>query len=194
MKKIILSLALLLFAAQFSVAIAQTKFEMNGAIVPRRLEIKNKSLELNGLGIRSKLWLDIYVQALYLSTVSEDAQAILDGDIEMAMRIEITSALVSSGKLTRNMDEGFKNSLGDDLPKFRPRIDELKKLLDEKIVAKDVFVFFYSPLDQSLWIYKNDVFKGKIAGLDFKKAFFGIWLSKIPVDEQLKNDLLGKYK
>ena len=43
-----------------------------------------------------------------------------------------------------------------------------------------------------MWIIKNDVFKGKILGKDFKKAFFGIWLSDKPIDQKLKNDLLGK--
>lgn len=179
-------------SAQFSEVIAQSEFQMKGVSVPRTLTFENKTVQLNGLGIRSKLWTDVYVQALYLTDLSPDAQAILDSDTEMAIRLEITSSMVSSGTLTRKMNAGFENSLGTDLEKFQSRIDLFKTFLTEKVIQKDVYIFFYNTTDTSVWVYKNDVLKGKVPGLDFKKAFFGIWLSDKPADENLKNDLLGK--
>lgn len=179
-------------SAQFSEVIAQSEFQMKGVSVPRTLTFENKTVQLNGLGIRSKLWTDVYVQALYLTDLSPDAQAILDSDTEMAIRLEITSSMVSSGTLTRKMNAGFENSLGADLEKFQSRIDLFKTFLTEKVIQKDVYIFFYNTTDTSVWVYKNDILKGKVPGLDFKKAFFGIWLSDKPADENLKNDLLGK--
>ena len=73
-----------------------------------------------------------------------------------------------------------------------------KKTLLEKLLGRedtnvnDGFNLIYSPSDKSIWIYKNNILEGKIPGLEFKKAFFGIWLSDNPVDEDLKNSLLGK--
>ena len=61
----------------------------------------------------------------------------------------------------------------------------------DKIVEKDVFNLVFNPKDKSVWVYKNDVLKGKIDGLDFKKALFGIWIGDDPVDETLKKELLG---
>ncbi|CAA9202400.1 chalcone isomerase family protein [Flavobacterium bizetiae] len=190
MKKILLFLTLLL-SVQFSTVSAQTQLDVNGVTVPRKIEFQNKSLQLNGAGGRSKMWLEVYVQALYLSQLSQDPQFIIDSDTEMAIRIEITSSMVSSNKLTKAMNTGFEKSAGSNLEELRPRIEDFKKLLSDVIKEKDVFILGYNPLDQTINVYKNEVLKGKIPGFDFKKALFGIWLSNKPVDETLKKHLLG---
>ncbi|PIF59211.1 chalcone isomerase family protein [Flavobacterium sp. 2] len=190
MKKILLLLTLLL-SLQFSKVSAQTQLEVNGVTVPRKIEFQSKSLQLNGAGGRSKMWLEVYVQALYLSQLSQDPQFIIDSDTEMAIRIEITSSMVSSNKLTKAMNTGFEKSAGSNLEQLRPRIEQFKTYLSDAITEKDVFILFYNPLDQTVNVYKNEVLKGKVQGFDFKKALFGIWLSDKPVDETLKKHLLG---
>lgn len=193
MKNALLSLFVLLFGIQSFTASAQNQFEQDGVVVPRTISFENKTLELNGFGTRSKMFVDVYVQALYLSRLSQDAKDILDSDSEMAIRIQITSSLVSSRKLTRNMEIGFEKSAGDNLNELRSRIEELKKILmSSEIVEKDVYNLIYNPIDTSVHIFKNDKFVGKIQGFDFKKALFGIWLSDKPADDRLKNELLGK--
>lgn len=190
MKKILLLLTLLL-SLQFSTVSAQTQIDVNGVTVPRKIEFQGKTLQLNGAGGRSKMWLEVYVQALYLSQLSQDPQFIIDSDTEMAIRIEITSSMVSSNKLTKAMNAGFEKSAGENLNQLRPRIETFKSYLSDAITEKDVFVLAYNPLDQTINVFKNEVLKGKIQGFDFKKALFGIWLSSKPVDETLKKNLLG---
>jgi hypothetical protein len=191
MKKILLLLTLLL-SAQFSTVSAQATLDVNGVTVPRKIEVQNKTMQLNGAGGRSKMWLEVYVQALYLSQLSQDPKFIIDSDTEMAIRIEITSAMVSSNKLTKAMNTGFEKSAGSNLEELRPRIEDFKTLLSDVIKEKDVFILWYNPLDQTVSVIKNDVSKGKIPGFDFKKALFGIWLSDKPVDDTLKKHLLGQ--
>ncbi|CAC9976532.1 MULTISPECIES: chalcone isomerase family protein [Flavobacterium] len=190
MKKILLVLTLLL-TLQFSAVSAQTHLEVNGVTVPRKIDYQNKTLQLNGAGGRSKMWLEVYVQALYLSQLSQDPKFIIDSDTEMAIRIEITSSMVSSNKLTKAMNVGFEKSAGSNLEQLRPRIEQFKTYLSDAITEKDVFVLAYNPLDQTINVFKNEVLKGKVQGFDFKKALFGIWLSDKPVDETLKKHLLG---
>jgi hypothetical protein len=190
MKKILLLLTLLL-SLQFSTVSAQTQIDVNGVTVPRKIDFQGKTLQLNGAGGRSKMWLEVYVQALYLSQLSQDPKYIIDSDTEMAVRIEITSSMVSSNKLTKAMNAGFEKSAGSNLESLRPRIEQFKTYLSDPITEKDVFVLFYNPLDQSVSVIKNEVSKGKITGFDFKQALFGIWLSDKPVDETLKKNLLG---
>ncbi|MCD0470924.1 chalcone isomerase family protein [Flavobacterium sp. JAS] len=191
MKKILLLLTLLL-SLQFSTVSAQAQLEVNGVTVPRKIEVQNKTMQLNGAGGRSKMWLEVYVQALYLSQLSQDPKFIIDSDTEMAIRIEITSSMVSSNKLTKAMNTGFEKSAGSNLEELRPRIEQFKTLLSDAITEKDVFILWYNPLDQTVSVIKNEVPKGKIPGFDFKKALFGIWLSDKPVDETLKKHLLGQ--
>ncbi|MBF7090751.1 chalcone isomerase family protein [Flavobacterium sp. ALJ2] len=191
MKNLLLLLTVIL-TLQFTEATAQKSFDIDGVTVPRTIQFQSKTLSLNGAGGRSKMWLEVYVQALYLSQLSQDPKFIIDSDTEMAIRIEITSSMVSSNKLTKAMNSGFEKSAGDNLQALRPRIEEFKSFLSDEITQKDVFKLIYSPIDSSVWVYKNDILKGKVKGFDFKKALFGIWLSDKPADEKLKNQLLGK--
>lgn len=194
MKKL-LSLFALIIAMQFNTVNAQKKFIVNGVEIPRTLEFKGKIMSLNGVGERSKFWTDLYVQALYLTSLSQDPKQILNSETEIAISLHITSGLVSSKKLSKALAKGMEKSVGEQgIRKFAKELEELEALLStEDTKIGDIFELTFNPLDESLWITKNKEYKGKIKGLEFKKAFFGIWLSEDPVDKGLKQDLLGIY-
>jgi len=180
----------------FSNGIAQEKFKINGVTVPRTIDFETQKLQLNGFGSRTKFWTEVYVQALYLTQLSEDAKDILDSDTNMGIRLQITSSLVSSQKLSKSLHKGMVKSIGEEnIPQFKTQLDLLEKLLNrEATVENDAFNLIYSSTEKSILVYKNDQLEGKIPGFDFKKAFFGIWLSNNPVDAELKDALLGKVK
>jgi hypothetical protein len=190
MKKIIL-ITILAFSALFSEVNAQKQIVFEGVTLPRTMKFENKTLQLNGAGSRSKMWVEVYIQALYLSILSQDPKEIINDNLEMSIRIEITSALVSSGKLTRAIHTGFEKSAGDNFKALEPKMELLKSFLAEEITNGDVFELTYNPADQSIWVVKNKELKGKVGGFEFKKVFFGIWLGDKPVDEELKASLLG---
>ena len=193
MKKLVLLPLLAFFLSNFN-ALSQKQFEVNGVIVPRNIEFQGRKLDLNGFGTRSKLWMDVYVQALYLTKLSQDAKEICNSETEMGIRIQIISSLVTSKKLSKALNKGLLKSVGEKgIAKIKPQADILEKLIGREITKEgDSFNLIFNPADVSIWVYKNDKLEGKIAGFDFKKAFFGIWLSDDPVDDDLKNDLLGK--
>ncbi|MGO4771087.1 chalcone isomerase family protein [Flavobacterium sp. W22_SRS_FK3] len=195
MKKILLLLAFL-FSVQFSTVNAQKSLEVNGVKVPRTLDFEGKTLTLNGVGQRSKMFTELYVQALYLTVLTQDPKLILESDIEMGIRIQVTSSLVTSKKLSKALAKGMEKSVGEQgILKLAKEVAELETLLSkEDTKAGDFFNLIYNPLDKSLWIYKNNKYEGKIESFEFKKAFFGIWLSENPVDKGLKEELLGKYE
>ena len=192
--KNLLSVIILALLLQFSNATAQQNFVVNGVQVPRTLEFKGKTLALNGLGERSNFFTDLYVQALYLTKYSSDAKQILDSETEMAITLHITSSLISSKKLSKALVKGMEKSVGaEGMLKFNKEITELEALLSaENTKIGDIFELTFNSLDESLWITKNKSYKGNIKGIEFKKAFFGIWLSDNPVDKDLKDALLGK--
>nr|WP_255557684.1 chalcone isomerase family protein [Flavobacterium taihuense] len=181
----------LVISSLFSEANAQKQIVFEGVTIPRTMKFENKTLQLNGAGSRSKMWVEVYIQALYLSQLSQDPKEIINDNSEMSIRIEITSALVSSGKLTRAMNAGFEKSAGDKFEALKPKMELLKSFLSDEITKGDVFELTYNPIDKSVWVIKNRELKGKVEGIEFKKVFFGIWLGDKPVDEDLKNSLLG---
>lgn len=196
MKNSITLLAIFFLTLSFSKGIAQEKFSVNGVTVPRTIDFENQKLQLNGFGSRTKFWTEVYVQALYLTVLSEDAKDILDSDTNMGIRLQITTSLVSSQKLSKSLHKGMVKSIGEEnIPQFKTQLDLLEKIFNrEATVENDAFNLIYSSTEKSILVYKNNQLEGKIPGFDFKKAFFGIWLSNNPVDAELKDALLGKVK
>lgn len=196
MKNSITLLLILMLTLCAATGKAQEKFSINGVSVPRTIDFENQKLQLNGFGSRTKFWTEVYVQALYLTVLSEDAKDILDSDTNMGIRLQVTSALVSSQKLSKSLHKGMTKSIGEEnLAKFKNQLDLLEKILNrEATVENDAFNLIYSSTEKSILVYKNNQLEGKIQGFDFKKAFFGIWLSENPVDLELKEALLGKVK
>jgi hypothetical protein len=190
MKKIIL-VFLLFVSAVFSDIYAQKQIIFDGVTIPRTIKFENKTLQLNGAGSRSKMWVEVYIQALYLSELSQDPKEIINSDTEMSIRIEVTSAIVSSGRLRRAIQNGFESSAPEKIAELKPKMLEFNNMMLEEITKGDVFELTYNPAEKSVWVLKNNVLKGKVAGFEFKKALFGIWLSDKPVDQDLKNSLLG---
>jgi hypothetical protein len=192
-KKIALGFILVISVLFSSKANAQKEIVFDGITLPRTIAFEGNNLKLNGFGTRSKLWTEVYIQALYITNLSDNADEILNSDTNMAIRLQITSSLVTSKKLSKSLQKGIIKSIGEEnLPKFASQLDLLEKLLNREDTNKgDNFNLIYTPLDKSIWVYKNNTLEGKIPGLEFKKAFFGIWLGKNPVDEELKNSLLG---
>ncbi|MCV9931383.1 chalcone isomerase family protein [Flavobacterium sp. LS1R47] len=191
MKKILLLLTVI-STLQFTNVSAQKTFTVDGVVLPRTIQFQNKTLSLNGAGGRSKLWLGSCVQSLYLSQLTQDSEYILDSATEMAIRINITTSIIPASKLTQLIHERFEKSAANNMEPLRYRLEDFKNMLGNQINEKDIFKIVYSPIDSSVWVYKNNVLKGKIKGNDFKKALFGIWLSNKPADQKLKDQLLGK--
>lgn len=155
---------------------------------PAQQTFAGQALTLNGKGIRTKLMFNLYTAGLYLQGKSTDAAAILVADQPMAMRLEITSGMITSDKMEEAVREGFKKSTSD--PHIQPRIEQLIAVFKAEIKERDVYDFVYNP--SSIIIIKNGKQTATIAGADFKQAFFGIWLGNNPVQASLKKALLGQ--
>ena len=192
MKKIVAFLMLFLLV-QTSMVFAQKAGEIDGVVIPRTVKFSNKEISLNGVGVRSKFIFDIYTQALYLTNLSSDANEIIESNSTIGMIFYMTSPLVTSKKFSTSLNNGMRKSVGDQKwLNFTDELELMRQLVSmEKIVKNDIFNLIYNDVDSSIWVIKNGVVKGKIPGIEFKKAFFGIWLSDKPVKESLKNELLG---
>ena len=167
--------------------------EVDGITIPRTIKFSDREILLNGVGVRAKFIFDIYTQALYLTNLSSNPKEIMDSNTTMGMIFYMTSPLVTSKKFSRNLDAGIRKTVGDEKwTSFKSELALMEQFVNsDEIVKNDVFNIIYNDVDSSLWIIKNGVVKGKIPGFEFKKAFFGIWLSDKPVKESLKNELLG---
>lgn len=167
---------------------AQT--EVGGVTLPNSENFQGQSLDLNGAGVREKLWIDLYAGGLYLSNKSSDAKAIMAADEPMAIKLHIVSKLISSDKMIDAVNEGFENSMNGNTKPLASKIDKFKSFFMDEIKKNDVFDIVYLP-SKGVVVHKNKKELGTIDGMDFKKALFGIWLSNKPADDDLKEAMLG---
>ena len=161
-----------------------------GVKVEDKLSIEGQNLVLNGVGTRVKLFMDMYVGALYLEKKSTNANEIMASKDGAAIRLTIVSGLISSDKMIDAVTEGFENSTGGKTAPLKSKIDKFISFFKDEIKKGDVFTIVNT--DEGVVVYKNNTKKGVIEGNDFKKALFGIWLSAKPADKNLKKAMLGQ--
>jgi hypothetical protein len=166
-----------------------------GVDMPEAIQAGDYTLLLNGVGMRVVLMVvKPYVAGLYLMEAEKDAAAIMKADEPMAIRLHMIDDATRSLMLSKLYD-GMRNSVtsvGGNFDTLKPRFDAFKELLPEpKFENGSIFEFKYLP-GKGLQIYKNAQYKGAVEGVDFKEAFFGIWLNKDkPADEGIKTAWLA---
>ena len=165
--------------------------EIEGINLPESLEVAKSKLILNGAGVRSKFFIDLYVGGLYLQNKSNNPREIIEEDELMAIRLHIISSLITSKKMENATREGFENATKGNTEPIKSQIEQFISVFKEKIEENDIFDLIYLP-GKGLEVYKNGELRSRIEGLAFKRALFGIWLSDKPAQNSLKEEMLGK--
>lgn len=189
MKKILLALTLLAF---FGVSDLSAQQEIGGITLPATMSAGDQTLNLNGGGLREKWFLDVYVGGLYMTGTSSDAAAIVSNDEPMAMRIHMVSGLVTSEKMSKATMEGFEKAMNGNIDPLKTKINQFIDNFNKAAIEKgDIFDLIYIP-GTGVKVIKNGKDLDVVTGYEFKKALFGIWLGNDPVDDDLKDGMLGK--
>jgi hypothetical protein len=194
MKKILMGMLILLLMSP--AAMAKKVGDVN---VADTISLDGQNLILNGAGDRIKkiafIKLHIYVGGLYLQAKNSNAQAILDEDAPMAIRLYITTGMATKEKLKDAWTEGFEWATGGKTSTIKSEIAKFNALFKINPKDGDMYEIAYFP-GKGITVAMNGKLQGPpIPGLEFKKAVFGIWLSKNIDDEylnKLKSALLGK--
>ena len=180
------ALALVLWATISANAFAS---EIAGVSFVENRTAGKTHLTLVGTGLmRYLVFIKAYVAALYMEddvppkTVLSDVAKRLE--IEYFVPIKAEDFVFSTNELTaRNVD-------ADTLTRLRPRIERINSLYED-IKPGDRYSLTYLP-GVGTELALNGVPKGTIEGSDFAAAVFSMWLGKRPIDESLRNSLLGK--
>lgn len=167
--------------------------DIAGVDVPGQvtLEATDTPLQLNGAGIRKKLFVKVYVGSLYLTEKTTDAsQAIrMGGPKRIAMNFLYKE--IDAEKMTGGWIEGFENNNPPaDLEKLKGRLADFNRLFGTSRKG-DVIDVDWVP-GKGTQVAMNGEVKGTIPGEDFYQAVMKIWLGKKPADSDLKDAMLGK--
>lgn len=169
----------------------KAQLTVNGVTLPAKLKTSTTELNLNGAGVRKKAFFKVYVLGLYLKDQTKDAAEIINANQEMAVRLQITSSVVSSSNMSSAIREGFEKSLKGNVAPMKDKIEGFIEIFSkDEIKQGDVFLLDYIP-NVGIKSFKNGKLLATTEGVDFKKALFGIWLGANPVDSGLKTAILG---
>ncbi len=162
--------------------------ELAGVSMPDTLSVGDKTLKLNGLGLRKKAIFKVYVGGLYLETPSKDAAAILATDEAKAVRMTFLRD-VSKSQLKDAFVDGFEANAKEKAAAQKAAIDRLYAMLPDMKETQSLS-FSYLP-GKGTTVSHGDKTLGVIEGKEFAEALFALWLGPKPPSEDLKKGMLG---
>ena len=179
--------AALLALAMSTLATTGVAAELGGVTLADTLKAGEKTLKLNGLGLRKKAVFKVYVGGLYLESPSKDAGAILASDQAKAIRLHFLRDL-KKGQLVEAFQEGFEANVKDKAAQ-KAAFDRMLALVPD-VKEGSTLTFIYLP-GKGTTLHVADKELGGFEGKGFADAVFSIWLGSRPPSDELKKGMLG---
>jgi len=173
-------------------SIPATAVTLSGVEIPDTLSLANggHTLVLNGAGIREKLFLDIYIGALYLPVKSGDAQTILAGTGPACVAMHFLYKEVSREKITDAWEDGLAaNQTATEMQALQPQLEKFNALFRTMRKGEVIRICYLPGTGTEVRI--NGERRGDVEGESFFHALLGIWLGAHPVSNDLKQGMLG---
>lgn len=179
--------AVLCCSVALSGALAQAR-EASGVIMPDRVSIAAKELQLNGMGVRKRrVFFSVYVVGLYLEMPTHDPRAAIATDTTKRIALVMLRD-VSREAFVEAMERGIERNSGPAMPVLRERLDRMKRAVPDLKEGDEIYLTYLPGIGTLLRGPGNEM---KIPGKDFYDALLAGWLGPKPVDRSLKRELLG---
>jgi hypothetical protein len=182
----------LAFCTVFLTAVPSHAAEVAGVKLADKAQLDSRELVLNGAGLRMRLFFKVYVIGLYLAEKRRDAAAVLAAPGPKRVTLHMLRD-VGADTFSEALVDGLKaNHSEADYRALEPRVKQLEAIMAEVKEAKKGMDI---ALDWTGTATRVSI-RGKpagepIAGEDFYRALLRIWLGEHPVQDDIKNDLLG---
>jgi hypothetical protein len=166
--------------------------EISGVPVAQTSQMGNTSLQLNGAGMRSKNFFDIYVCSLYMTQKQTSAEAIIADNHERRIAMHFVYQL-GSNRLLKAFKDGIEaNHSPAELAALASQIRQMEQIFNtvDHVKIDDVITIDYLP-DTGTQIYLNGKLLGIVLGPEFNRALLKVWLGTEPVQRDLKKAMLG---
>lgn len=159
--------------------------------MPDRIDVAQKALVLNGMGMREATILNVkvYVAGLYLETKSSDARQVIESAQVKRLVLHFVRD-VKRDQVTDAWNDGFRKNAGKNAAALAARIQKLNGWMRD-FRPHDTLTFTCVP-GTGVTVDVNATTKGTIEGDDFARGLLSIWLGADPPNASLKAGLLGK--
>jgi hypothetical protein len=181
---------MLVVAAAMMVAPVGWTGSLGGVELDDELSVGGKTLELNGMGLRKKFVVKVYVAGLYLEEPSGDVATIVASDQIKRVVMHFRTNKATKKKMDAAWQEGFEKNSPAEYPALAERVRSFIALFGDMKVD-DVIELTLTPGAGTEVVLNGEV-KGTIDGDDFGAALLRVWLGDHPPSEDLKEGLLGQ--
>lgn len=187
MRKIGMFLAVLVF-------VVAPAFQLLGGTLadvtlPDTVQVAGKTLVLNGLGLRKKFMVKVYVAGLYLEQKSSDPAAILKADTPKRIVMHFVRG-VSKNQIVDGFNESFENNTPDAKQTMKTEVDQFFGMLESVNNGNEIVLTYLPGAGTTVAI--NGKEKLTIAAPAFAPVLFSVWLGPKPPSADLKQGLLGR--
>jgi hypothetical protein len=191
MKKSLVATALpfaFVIALSFLGTPAASAGSLAGVTVPDSVQVDGDRLVLNGMGLREKFFIDVYVAALYLPRAERSEQSIFAADEKRQVVMHFVYDVTGE-----QMCEAWADSLEANRPNANAA---LKKDFDtlctymENVEEGDTMTFSYVPGEGTTVSVRGEE-KGTLGNKAFADAMFASWIGQHPATGKLKKGMLG---
>ena len=183
-----------LLMAAFSMAGAQAQtVEREGAKYEPTVQVAGAALQLNGVGVRTRVFFKVYVAGLYVPQKASSAAVLLGQKGPRRVHLVMLRD-VGADTFTESLNEGLKNNHSEaQLAALKPQIDAFNAAFKTVGEAKkgDVILLDFAPDTGTRLVVNGQPRGNAIPGEEFYTALLRIWLGDKPADADLKKGLLG---
>lgn len=163
--------------------------DVEGVSIPGQVVLEGEKLSLNGAGVRTKFFFDIYVGALYLPHPVNRAEELLAKPSPARVSMDILYGDVDKEKLTKGWVSGFKkNQSKASFAALKDRLEAFNSMFSDVRKGDHLYFDFLKSGETDIVIKGQRV--GSIRGADFQRALLAVWLGDKPADSDLKQVML----
>ncbi len=159
-----------------------------GVTLPDSALVGGQPVVLNGLGLREKYFFDIYVGGLYLPAKTSDSTKAINEDVPKRIVMAFVYESIPKDKMTETFEESFAKQGAAGAAQAGN-----KAILQgwmEDVVRGDQVVLDYVPGKGTTISLKGRV-KGTIAGTDFMKVLWAVYVGPNPPTAALKTGMMS---
>ena len=173
------------------VAVAAEVAGVAGVAFAASQHVAGEELQLNGAGLRTRLFFKVYAAGLYVRHKSGDPQSLLADGESWRMRVHLLRE-VAGETLLKALREGLEANLAaGEQASLAASIEQFSAILRGIPSARAGDELMLDFANDKVLVSYNGEGRGVVANPHFGRALLSIWLGAHPVDADLKQALLG---
>jgi hypothetical protein len=172
-------------------AAADTGHTVSGVTMPETIEVAGQTLSLNGMALRKKFIVKVYVAGLYLASKSSSAEEVLGADAPRQMALHFISGHGTKSKMCGAWNDGLEANTPGAPAELKQQFVDLCGMLTDIKNGETMLLTYIPGAGTKIEIAGGE--RGTISGKEFADALLRCWIGPKPgPGEGFKKNLLGQ--